>query len=450
MLRGLFVLSLLGAGFAGAMWSRHVALLTYVWIALFRPFEWIYLDLTSFRPSLVAGLVLLVPCLLTGQFPNASHPISVGMWMFAAAVLAAQLTSAFAADWNWVDQFIRLVVVSGLAVTLLTTRERLTQFVAVLAGSIAFFSAKAGVVSMLGGGVRFSDGQAGAFIDNNGYALAISMAIPLMAASALTLRTSTPFDRPIRAGFLLAIPLSIFTIIGTMSRGGILALVTVALTALLLQRRRLRASFAAVVLAALLYQVAPIPEGYFDRIETIGTYEEVEDASALSRLHFWRVAAVMAADNPVGVGLRNFERAFNRYDFLHGTFLSGRSVHSSHFQVLAEVGYLGLALWVFLFVWALVLCLRTWRAADALPGLSAEERGFYRVMSTSLATSMIAFLVGGGFIALANNDLTWLTFAAVAALDRQLCRKRSSATAGDPAAVACSPQVLPRRRSAVA
>jgi hypothetical protein len=32
--------------------------------------------------------------------------------------------------------------------------------------------------------------------------------------------------------------------------------------------------------------------------------------------------------------------------------------------------------------------------------------------------SMVAFLVGGAFISLSLNDLTWLTFALVSALDR--------------------------------
>jgi hypothetical protein len=32
--------------------------------------------------------------------------------------------------------------------------------------------------------------------------------------------------------------------------------------------------------------------------------------------------------------------------------------------------------------------------------------------------SMVGFMVGGSFLALALNDLTWLTFALLAALDR--------------------------------
>jgi hypothetical protein len=48
----------------------------------------------------------------------------------------------------------------------------------------------------------------------------------------------------------------------------------------------------------------------------------------------------------------------------------------------------------------------------------AEQQHFFFTAANGLMTSMIAFLVGGSFIALALNDLTWLTFALVAALDR--------------------------------
>lgn len=57
-------------------------------------------------------------------------------------------------------------------------------------------------------------------------------------------------------------------------------------------------------------------------------------------------------------------------------------------------------------------------SSENLPGLSDDERRFYMSMSTAFAASMAAFIVGGAFIAAANNDLTWMTFGAVATLDR--------------------------------
>jgi len=186
---------------------------------------------------------------------------------------------------------------------------------------------------------------------------------------------------------------------------------------------------AVVVLIALPF--VPMPEGYFDRLQTIQTYEETNETSALSRLHFWKVAMRMAADRPLGVGLRNFDHAYDRYDFLGGEYGYGRSVHSSHFQALAEMGYLGAILWVALLVYANVAALRI-RAFGATSGLPSDEARFYTTVGNALIVSMVAFIVGGGFIALLNNDITWYTFAIVAAGDRLVRQRRRELEEPEP------------------
>lgn len=450
-MRSIFILVLIAIGFAASVVSRQAALYVYVWFSLFRPLEWMWMDVSSLRLSLVAGILLLVPTLLSGRFPNVSHPLNLIAWMFLGTVLTAQYTTYLTTlDLYWVDQFVRLLVVSTLMVSLIKTREHFSQLVAVMAGSFAFFSAKAGLVSILGGGVQFSEGQAGAFVDNNGYALAINMAIPLMAASAATLQAPLPWLDRWRKGFLVAIPLSIVTIISTMSRAGLLALGTLAIVAALLQRRPVMSLAGVAVAGGLIFTLAPKPEGYTERMQTITTYEEVGEGSALSRLHFWQVAAEMAKANPLGVGLRAYDRAYDDHDFSGGVYGSGRSVHNSHLQVLAEEGYAGFALWLLAFAYAFWICLRMRFSATKLPGMSEDDRSYYITMSTAFAASMVAFLVGGTFIAVSNNDLTWMTFGAVATLDRLY---KAHAQSLKPVSVAAdrAAAVIPRaRRKAIA
>jgi len=445
MLRSLFGLALIAAGFTSALFSRHLALLTYVWLALFRPMQWVWWDLSALRISLVSGLLLVVPSLASGQWPNLTHPLNLAALFFGLTVLGAQVTSYVAPDWTMVDQFFRLLFVCLLAVTLLNSRRRLIEYIAMMAGSIAFFSAKAGVVAALAGGVQFADGQAGAFRDSNGYALAIDMAIPLMAAAATLLRFDRPWDRFIRPGFFAAIPLSVFTIIGTMSRGGLLALGALAFVYAGMQRRWALWMTSVALAGTLIYFFAPMPQGYLDRVETIATYNEVGEGSALSRLHFWRVATVIAVANPMGIGLGKFESVYDDYAPLYGTFGTARAVHSSHFQVLAEMGFLGALGWTALFVYALYLCVKVRVAAPRVPGLSADVRHYYTTVSVALAASMIAFIVGGAFIAAATNDLTWFVFAAVAAMDRLFAREARAARPVVQEAIARVAPVRPRR-----
>ncbi len=172
--------------------------------------------------------------------------------------------------------------------------------------------------------------------------------------------------------------------------------------------------------------------GYFDRIDTIETYNETNDDSALSRLHFWSVAVTMARDNPFGVGLFNYEQAYDRYDDLEGRYGHKRQVHNSPLQVLAETGFLGLAAFVTLFVSAFRCAWRIRRRSKDARLDPADQR-LYLTAANALMASMIGFLAGGAFIAMALNDVTWLSFGLVAALDR-ISRDACAQAQGAPTA----------------
>jgi putative inorganic carbon (HCO3(-)) transporter len=306
----------------------------------------------------------------------------------------------------------------------------------VIALSFGFHSAKAGLASLLMGGVQFSDGLAGSFIDNNGYALGCAMVMPMLVATGQNLPLllgGVPERRWFPLPFYLAAGLTAFTVVSLFSRAGFLALGAIAVMFVLLQRRRLVAIGLLCVAALLTFWLVPMPKGYLDRIETIKTYEDIEETSALSRLHFWRVAVDMAKDRPLGVGLRNFEAAYDRYDDTGGKFGSRRAVHSSHFQVLAETGFPGAAAYVGLFGYAMFLAFRI-RARSRNAALSPSLQRFLFTSANALMVSMVAFMIGGAFISLALNDLTWLTFALVASLDRlSLQQLAGTGTVMDPA-----------------
>jgi probable O-glycosylation ligase (exosortase A-associated) len=422
MLRSILVILILIPGMIAGLRDRFAALQLYIWFALFRPQEWLWVDVTAFRLSLMVGLILVIPCLLTGVLPELTHPLSIGAVLFLFTALGAQV-SAYRPDigWTWIDYIARLILVSTLAVRLISTRQRFVVTLAVIAGSFGFHAAKAGVAFILGGGVQFASGVAGAFPDNEGYALGTAMIMPLLAAAGQNMER-----RWLRWGFFAAVPLCALTIVGTFSRGGFLALAAAAMTMAFLQRRRLMAIGGLVATCVGLLWVVPMPAGYFDRMQTIQTYDQVADESALGRLHFWQVALIMVADQPFGIGLHNYEPTYDRYDFTNGQYGHNRAVHNSHLEVLAETGYLGAAVWIGLFAFAFFACIRV-RVRARNRALQPDDQAFLRSAAAGLMASMVAFIVGGSFLAIALNDLTWLTFSLVAALDRISCEMVSRA-----------------------
>ncbi len=420
MLRTLFILSIFVPGFYAALRSRYFALLMYLWFALFRPQDWIWIDITNLRLSMVLGIILLVPALLGGRLPNVTHPLSIGMMSFVGSALLSQFTAVRPdLGWPWVDFTFRLVLTCTLLITLSSDRLRLFGVVAVVACSLGFHAAKAGLAYAVGGGTRFADGLSGAFIDNNGYALGTVMIIPLLLVTAQNVDAlySGRWLPWLKRGLVLALPLCVLAVVGTYSRGGFVALAAATLTYILLQRRRIPALTGLSVVLVLGALFVPVPQSYLDRLETIRTYDEIGEDSAMSRPHFWRVGLQMGLEHPLGVGLRQYEQAYDTFDTSHGRYGFKRSVHSSHVQVFAELGILGALIWVGLFAYATYVCLRI-RAQSMDPALPPQQRRFFFTMANALLTSMVGFATGGAFLALALNDLTWLTFGMVAALDR--------------------------------
>ena len=412
MLRNLLVLSILVPGICLALGNRFIALLLYLWFALFRPQEWVYWDLSSLRLSLVLGFILVVPSLATGVMPYLSHPVSVGGIVFLFSALLAQLNAySPATSWFWLNFFFRLLLVCLLTTAIVGDSKKFRWTLAVVAGSLGFHSAKAGLVSLLGGGVRFLDGLAGAFGDNNGYAVAMAMVAPLLFATSQNLD-----NKWLRRGFLVAAPLSGFAVIGTFSRGGFLAAATAGMTLVVLQRRKARALLLAVLVAVPVGMFMASQEGYFDRMQTIRMYGQENEESALSRLYFWQLAVAMAVDHPLGVGLFNFEAAYDRYDTTGGAFGSHRSVHSSHFQVLAETGVVGFVAFEGLMLYAF-WCARRIRRRSLTPNLDPADARLFMTAANGLIAAFAAFFVGGAFVAMALNDLTWILLALLASLD---------------------------------
>jgi O-antigen ligase len=227
-----------------------------------------------------------------------------------------------------------------------------------------------------------------------------------------------------RLGLAAAGWLCVLAVVATYSRGGSLAVACGLVVYGLLRGLRLRWILAVGVVGVLVWTIIPPPEGYTERMRTIGNYQD--DESAAGRLYFWSVALVMSWDQPLGVGIQNFNSVYDRYDPSGGAaFGSSRSVHSSHLQVLTEAGMLGFTAWLFMLFYALVLGLRVRRRGRS-PG--CPNGALYTALAEGFTAAVVAFIVGGAFTAIAWSDFVWCVLAIIAALDR-VSRAEASAPA---------------------
>jgi O-antigen ligase len=168
-----------------------------------------------------------------------------------------------------------------------------------------------------------------------------------------------------------------------------------------------------------------MPSEFWQRMDTITSYEEKQEGSALGRLHFWSVAVEMARENPLlGVGFLGYNNSYDAYDFSYGEFGKSRAVHSAWFGVLAELGYPGLILYVANLVLGLWSCGKVRRLAARHP--SCEDLGKYAV---AVETSLVVFAVGSSFLSFQYNEVYWhMIGISIALANIATARMRAPAT----------------------
>jgi putative inorganic carbon (HCO3(-)) transporter len=294
-------------------------------------------------------------------------------------------------------EFTKIVVIALFTTGMVGTRERLRMLLWVIALSFAFFGFKSGIVGVLTlGSTQILQGPGGMLQDNNDFALALAMGIPMMVMLGRSERRDV-----LRKALLTCVPLTMITIALTHSRGGFLAMV-VGITVLIARSRNKVAGFAMMGLIGL-GGVLMAPQGIVERLQSISEYEE--DASAQARLAAWRTAGMMIRANPVfGVGFGHFEDNYVRYDparqdadlELHGSHVA----HNSYLQIWAECGTPTLLLYLMLIA---ISYLDLW----AVRGMA--RRRFHSSWILNYATmfeaSLTTFMLGSVFLNRAHFDL---------------------------------------------
>ncbi len=152
-----------------------------------------------------------------------------------------------------------------------------------------------------------------------------------------------------------------------------------------------------VVLGVTLFSF--MPDTWHRKMDTIETYEQ--DRSAMGRIGAWRFATNLALDRPIGGGgFDTFEQsAYDRYAPTERAL----DPHSIWFQVLAEHGFVGLGLFVLLWVSSWRTGTRTIRLCRNRPDLI-----WARDLVAMIQAAMVGFWAGGSFLGLAYWDYPYI------------------------------------------
>lgn len=401
-----------------SMASAHVGVMVWIWVAMLSPNELLYGFMAGLPFNKMIAIITLGIIVISNE--KKDFYLDATAWMM--------LTFAAIATVSWLDpivestdgtalyeKLIKEIVLALVIMFVMGTRHRIHMTVIIIALSLGFFSVKEGILFLAtaGGHKILGVGSVG---DNNSIATAVLMIIPLIY---YLYRYSS--RKIIRAGFMVALVLSIATVIGTFSRGGFIGMLVLGLFWIKNSRNKLGSLILVLTTVALVYNLAPA--SWFERLSSINTAGE--DASFMGRVVVWKMSLLIALDHPLfGGGPHAVQRllVWDTYKpFLHlvdfvetpPPDVIPHAAHSIWFEVLGDYGFLGLGTFLALLVTAYWHCYSIQRMARKQESL-AWASDLARMVQISLAT----YAVTGSALSMAYFELLYILLALLSRVRR--------------------------------
>lgn len=326
---------------------------------------------------------------------------------------------------TWKDSYVKIAIMVFALAWLLRQRRDLAHLLAIVLAAacvvalVALGNKMQGLELVEGSRVTIGRSIGSVLGDPND----LSLVLLFGAAWSLAAMTTRGLAGLVRTAGGLIFLLIAAAIVATQSRGGLLGIAAVAAVFV---ARRVRSKLLLALLGLLALIVLFALAGVADR-QSGGAHEEGIDESAMGRIYAWEAALRMAFAHPLfGVGLDNFY--YNYY--LFSDFWDGKNhaVHSTWFGVLAETGWLGFGLFVWLVSALFIKVRRLQHALQSDPKATPLERA----AGAGLYGGLIGFVVSGTFL---TQGFTWplyIMLALAVGLGRMVQRRPLQSAAPHP------------------
>ena len=400
--------------------------LAWSWLSYMNPHRLAWGFAYNMPFAQIVAIVLLFSLLFSKEKKGLPANPLVVIWVLFLVWLSICSVFAFYPDLaylQWV-KVLKIQLITFVTLMLMRDFQRVNQLIWVIVFSIGFYSVKGGIFTFMTGGGYHVFGPAGSEIqENNALAVAILMVVPLM----VYLRRFPP--RPwVRKIMPFCIFFSLASVIGSQSRGAVLAILAVGAYYWWKSNSKLVTSMVFVFLATL--TVMFMPQSWHDRVDSIAEYQD--DSSSMGRIRAWEYSIAVANDRVTGGGFGSW--SLENY-YRYGIYTERAFVaHSIYFSVLNDGGWPGLIMF-------LLILLLMWRQLHNVIKLTANdpERADYNFLARMIQISIVAFMAGGAFLSLSYFDLAWHFMAITVTLHRM------AKTPHENAGAAARVSKLPRR-----
>ena len=373
-----------------------IGILTWSWLGYMNPHRltWGFAYSTPFGMMVMGTTLVGLPFSRDVKAP----PRALEVYLLTALWGWFLLTTIFAYyphdAWEQFSKVSRILFGTYLSLMLLQEERKLKALIWVIAMSIGFFGLKGGIWAFMTGGQNQVLGPPDSFISGNTeIGLALIMVIPLL----FYLRRQE--TRVWLRRLLLAMALlSMVATLITHSRGALVGLLVI--LPLLFLKSRAKLLILPLLIAAGLIGPSLMPSNWTEKMETIESYEQ--DISANQRLTSWWVAYQLAKDSPIlGGGFKTFSmEIYQTYipDYIYAD--RQHDAHSIYFQVLAEHGFVGLALFLGLIASTFVSLRYIVHVTRNRP-----DQQWINDCAKMVEVSLAGYAVSGAFLSMSYFDL---------------------------------------------
>jgi putative inorganic carbon (HCO3(-)) transporter len=396
----------------------HVGAMLWAWLSFCSPDEYLFGFMTGLPLSKIVAVITLAALAMQR---DGRRPYIDGIMAMMLAFVAVGLVSAILSitplptNWELFGKVGKIVILCFVLTVVVITRQRMQAMVLAIALGLAFNGVDEGLKVLVTAGGHHVLGVA-TMGDNNSFAVAMLMCMPL-----LLYLFNTSVNPLTRFALMSGEVLCGVAVIGTYSRGGFLGLLTFALGLIALNRNKIRNFIGVAVAGVVLLQFAP--EAWFQRINTIGTAEV--DTSFTDRITAWKVSLLIALDRPFfGGGFHavqdtdvylKYGKDLARVDFMASAPLRpvGMAAHSIYFEVLGDLGFTGLALFVGMLGLAIQSCSTIRRRARG-----HADMAWIVDLASMLRLSLIVYMVAGAALSFAYFEGVYVLAALLSVLRR--------------------------------
>jgi O-antigen ligase len=404
---------------------------------LFRPQDSIPLLELLHLPEICAVTGLIAMAVRRATRGDTPIPWTPELGALAAITAVMAVTAPFSvwpsgAISTVTDLYLKVVLIFVLLTHSLSSPALLRRFTWLIIAAMGYVACR-GVLDYARGvnlveGPRLQGATAGLMGNPNDLAMNMVTFLPFAAFAAMG-----PGRRLARLAAGGVVLLMVTTILLTKSRGAFLAL---AITGVLVifQARRVRPGIAVAALVAALVGPAFLPQSFWTRASSILNAEDDATGSREARKELMADAWRIFNERPLtGVGAGQFQN-YNPPERV----VPWKETHNVELQLLAELGIIGFAAFMWLLTRAGITLAGAWRAlrvrrrgrraaADVPDGLDAREREWLRLHVAACIAAFAAWLVCAQFGSIGYYWTLYYVIALIVAVRTILAAARAPA-----------------------